>query len=70
MNEWRPIETAPKDGEHILLWCTDWSCPVVAYWDECWGDPFWHYAEEVLSDIEGEVEGATHWCRYSTPPQL
>lgn len=70
---WQPIDTAPKEGEHILLWATSFPCPVVAFWDnsyDSYDDHFWHYAEEVLSDIYGQVEGATHWCRYPTPPGL
>lgn len=57
MNEWQPIETAPKDGSWILLagGRTDESFhyeevknesrrPVVAKWcieDECWDVAFW-----------------------------
>lgn len=30
---WQPIETAPKEGEYILLWATSFPCSVVAFWD-------------------------------------
>jgi hypothetical protein len=34
MNEWRPIETAPKDGTKILV-CRGGE-PYVAYWSSVW----------------------------------
>jgi hypothetical protein len=33
-NEWQPIETAPKDGNDILLCHAGGDSMVVAFWDE------------------------------------
>lgn len=70
MNKWEDISTAPKDGEHILLWRADWPCPIVGFWDDGLGDqPFWHASEDVLSDIMGEIDDPTHWVRFPAPPR-
>jgi hypothetical protein len=38
MSEWRPIETAPKDGTRVALWIpytadTEEICADQGYWD-------------------------------------
>jgi hypothetical protein len=40
MIDWKPMETAPKDGSSVLLWARPWAHPhepdgfstVVGYW--------------------------------------
>lgn len=68
MNEWQPIETAPKDGTIVLLWSPDWSVPTVAMWNAQYDEPYWQPLEEVISNIEGAIEGAKYWFKYPTPP--
>lgn len=37
MGQWQPIETAPRDGTPVLLWCTGdggyTTGPVIGLWD-------------------------------------
>jgi hypothetical protein len=33
-NFWLPIETAPKDGTRVLVWCGQHKIPRVAMWSE------------------------------------
>ena len=42
-SEWQPIETAPKDGTNILVYCSDFPEQMVAYYgngivtdESCW----------------------------------
>ena len=56
LDEWQPIETAPKDGRFVVLWMVHanaayskdpveegWACPVIAKWiDDNGGGWTWH----------------------------
>jgi len=55
MSEWRPIETAPKDGRDVLTW--DGDSVYLASFDK---DKWW-----VL--VEFTVE-PTHWMPLPEPP--
>lgn len=62
--DWQPIETAPHEGESVLLWGTPdgWSSPwyVVATWGP---DRGW------LSDETGKaVRDPTRWCGIPAEP--
>ncbi len=69
MPEWRPIETAPKDGTHILCYIPETSEPALMYvlkWDR---HPSWG-----LSWLEADGEGwmacaPTHWMPLPAPPK-
>lgn len=66
---WRPIETAPKDGSDMLLWCSNSEPRIVqGRWAEFGGEGWWGFSESLLSDIVGQIEDATHWMPLPSPP--
>lgn len=60
--DWRPIETAPKDGSRILLWTEvgipSWGGPqaAVGRWSGYWSD-----------DNCDEFRSVTHWAPINPP---
>jgi hypothetical protein len=58
---WQPIESAPKDGEEVILGC--WM-PKYAAWlwveDACWVDDGWNLTE-ARAKCEAGGYPATHW---------
>lgn len=83
MMEWKPIETAPKDGTELLLWRADsgvilarWIAPCDFLTDEeieknhadDSEEPDWFHADYVQG---GRItDGApTHWMPLPEPPQ-
>ena len=65
VNQWQPIETAPKDGSYILAW------------SGCWRHPFaGRYIGESFVLIDGaDIDAtqtryfATHWMPLPDPPK-
>lgn len=75
MNDWLPIESAPKDGSYCLLFFDD--CPVwdgnmeVGMWcGDCWwgcGGPNGNTELGLFSSHHGE--NPTHWMPLPEPPE-
>lgn len=68
-NQWRPIETAPKDGTPVLLWWPDWtSWPAAGFWyeDACEGGNNWKLAGQRSPAY---VKPPTHWMPLVEPPK-
>jgi hypothetical protein len=69
MDNWQPIETAPKDGTVILL-----GCPAVG----AMKDPesrrvfegLWHKGQKTFTSVNGFLllTVATHWMPLPDPP--
>ena len=55
-SRWRPIETAPKDGTDLLLWC-GWC--ITGFRDE---NGFW------TEDGTQSIQMVTHWIPSPPPP--
>ena len=68
---WQPIETAPKDGTEILLFCPhDDPQNVQGYFSS---EPeeharYWRPTESLVADVVGLIE-PTHWMPLPTPPK-
>jgi hypothetical protein len=60
---WKPIETAPKDGTAVDLWI-DFRRITDAYWRKGPMGEGWHYASgEGMDDSQ-----PTHWMPLPPPP--
>ena len=64
--EWQPIETAPKDGNDILVAAFGNSILVVAY-DENMQHP--DYPWITLDGPRYHREAPTHWMPLPEPPK-
>lgn len=62
---WLPIESAPKDGTDVLIWCAPWSCGSEARYIE---DEGWWLANNHPADYWGDQKYPTHWQPLPAPP--
>lgn len=75
MTDWQPIETAPKDGNCLLLWfaaegCKPWS--DVCYWEDEWGSDnagSWVLSCECEHSCARPQGYYTHWMPMPEPPK-
>ena len=69
---WQPIETAPKDGRHILLWLPEpWGLVEKARWYGPWNN--WQVGAIPADPMREEYFGLgssvpTHWMPLPSPP--
>jgi len=72
MSEWKPIETAPKDGSHILAYrlpagirfTNNTNPPTVVHWFD---DGFYTSVNELAPE---RPFAPTHWMALPAPPTL
>lgn len=74
MNEWQPIDTAPKDGTPILLWDAESKSVNVGYWLDRYTQPFHALVrgEDANWCDDGganPIFNATHWMPLPDPPK-
>lgn len=71
--QWQPIETAPKDGTPVDLWCSPRGLSAGGgRTPDCWYSigKWWRYDEKYGDDqCRVEVGNATHWIPLPEPPQ-
>lgn len=69
IEEWRPIESAPKDGSNILIIAGNAYSPEArqGWWG---GDAwlFWSRAEKFAAGGIGPMVEVTHWMPLPAPP--
>ncbi len=84
MSEWKPIDTAPKDGTKVLIWNSVYDFCPIAWWGEKDGDDSifygWNFEgghspccsceDDFIGWNEDIDEGfmPTHWMPLPEPP--
>lgn len=72
MNNWQPIETAPKTGKRILACNADSGSIEIVQWDsiDMTGKKGWQSSSEATSDWNyyQQLYGATHWMELPELP--
>lgn len=72
MNEWQPIETAPKDGTEILI--SDGDYIAIAEWrddasfKQFENGPGWQIFDCEDPFYSWATDSATHWMPLPEPP--
>lgn len=66
-DEWKPIETAPKDGTSILVGAPEWEPELCSWRNDCWFRGW--CAGGLRSDTYGPDFDPTHWMPLPPPPR-
>lgn len=67
--DWKPIETAPRVGQFVLLYAARYEPPVsLGYWDDAFG--LTKYAGWMMIEMDTMLSAAnpTHWMPLPPPP--
>lgn len=74
MIDWQPIETAPKDGDNILVYADIWVADEYDMWRDQGFDSkedligWWSYTRGSVSQEKlDEYRTPTHWAPYNSP---
>ena len=74
--EWQPIETAPKDRTHILvyfgtmgIWQVSWTEPASCDWEIWCTDDNKHGPYALRGYNDTGPRAPTHWMPLPEPPQ-
>ena len=64
MTDWKPIETAPKDGTVVIGWAAGWrSVQAISLERTNCGGEEWFNTKDGFTYVE-----PTHWVDEPTPP--
>jgi hypothetical protein len=69
--KWRPIDTAPKDGQHVIVAVTGDDPPGYGYVAEAYFDEDadrWYSANTHSTDYHDGSLYPSHWMPLPTPP--
>jgi hypothetical protein len=74
MRLWQPIETAPKDGTKIMLYCPRLGVCGPGHWEVQRylrrPKPFWSHWGETIWGIQWlRADQPTHWMPLPEPPK-
>jgi hypothetical protein len=79
--QWRPIETAPREGTEVMLWLGDrvvvgaWKCELASYHRVGWQDGAMTWKSKSVRREEGWHHGLvvvtpTHWMPRPAGPEV
>ena len=73
MSNWRPIESAPKDGTPFDVWAKRWICASDTFTFMRFTDCRWRERDAMggrVKEIVGISDGwhPTHWMPHPPPP--
>lgn len=76
MTNWQPIDTAPKDGNALLL-NIGWPWPIMGMWNDCQKEWVCAYPQcNVVGGqwndtyFENEYDTPTHWMPLPELPEV
>ena len=67
---WQPIETAPKDGTRVLVFC-HWGVDIAQWNQDSYirkPKPYWSYRRSSSKGADRRFP-PTHWMPLPEPPQ-
>lgn len=67
--EWRPIETAPKDGTMVDLWVANWKPNGMRVTNCFWARAANCWKLDILAIGYDPLPEITHWMPLPEPPK-